>query len=202
MAYLFQTFSLNAVLTSPQMNQVEVNIRDHQHGVAGVSDAVLAKSAAIITVANATETSLFAPSVPGGTLATFNSVRMRIKAEFLQNTGSNRTLTTRIKWGGTLYETRVDTIASNASRGGYDLEVVLSARNAATGTQFLEYTRTVADPGVLSGAGVLVSPVRGMNITLNKDSTLAQTLEVTIQQSVTDPLMEFVKHYAVLEVWR
>lgn len=36
-AYSFQTFSLNQVLTAAQMNQVEVNIRDHQHGVAGVS---------------------------------------------------------------------------------------------------------------------------------------------------------------------
>lgn len=36
MAYAFQTFSLNQVLTSSQMNQVEVNIRDHVHGAGGV----------------------------------------------------------------------------------------------------------------------------------------------------------------------
>lgn len=36
MAYSFQTFSVSQVLTATQMNQVEVNIRDHVHGVGGV----------------------------------------------------------------------------------------------------------------------------------------------------------------------
>jgi len=38
MAYSFQTFTLSQILTAAQMNQVEVNIRDHQHGVSGVFD--------------------------------------------------------------------------------------------------------------------------------------------------------------------
>jgi len=37
MTYSFQTFTINQVLTAAQMNQVEVNIRDHVHGSAGVS---------------------------------------------------------------------------------------------------------------------------------------------------------------------
>ncbi|MDZ4347907.1 MAG: hypothetical protein U1E51_36330 [Candidatus Binatia bacterium] len=40
MAYSFQTFTLSQILTAAQMNQVEVNIRDHEHGVAGVSGDV------------------------------------------------------------------------------------------------------------------------------------------------------------------
>lgn len=36
MAYSFQTFVASSVLTSAQMNQVEVNIRDHVHGADGV----------------------------------------------------------------------------------------------------------------------------------------------------------------------
>lgn len=42
MAYSFQTFSLNQILTSAQVNQLEANIRDHVHGSAGVAqiDAV------------------------------------------------------------------------------------------------------------------------------------------------------------------
>ena len=36
MTYSFQTFTLNQILTSPQMNQVEANIRDHRHGQSGV----------------------------------------------------------------------------------------------------------------------------------------------------------------------
>lgn len=37
MAYSFQTFTVGQVLTAAQMNQVEVNIRDHIHGQNGVS---------------------------------------------------------------------------------------------------------------------------------------------------------------------
>lgn len=37
MAYSFQTFTLAQVLTAAQMNQVEVNIRDHVHGTSGVA---------------------------------------------------------------------------------------------------------------------------------------------------------------------
>lgn len=36
MAYSFQTFSVGQVLTASQMNQVEVNIRDHLHGTSSV----------------------------------------------------------------------------------------------------------------------------------------------------------------------
>ena len=39
MAYAFQTFSVGEVLTATKMNQIEVNIRDHEHGLSGVSGA-------------------------------------------------------------------------------------------------------------------------------------------------------------------
>lgn len=39
MAYSFQSWTINQVLTSTQQNQVEVNIRDHVHGSGGVGDA-------------------------------------------------------------------------------------------------------------------------------------------------------------------
>lgn len=42
MAYSFQTFSLNQILTSAQMNQVEVNVRDHVHGRAGTTKTGIA----------------------------------------------------------------------------------------------------------------------------------------------------------------
>ncbi len=39
MAYSFQTYTVFEVLTSTAMNQEEINIRDHVHGVGGVSSA-------------------------------------------------------------------------------------------------------------------------------------------------------------------
>ncbi len=38
MAYVFQNFIVNQVLTAAQVNQIEANIRDHIHGSAGVTD--------------------------------------------------------------------------------------------------------------------------------------------------------------------
>ena len=35
-AYSFQTFTVGQVLTASQVNQLEVNVRDHQHGVSSV----------------------------------------------------------------------------------------------------------------------------------------------------------------------
>lgn len=37
MAYSFQSFSVGQVLTAAQMNQTEVNVRDHSHGESGVN---------------------------------------------------------------------------------------------------------------------------------------------------------------------
>ena len=39
MAYSFQTFSVGEVLTASKCNQIEVNVRDHQHGVSSVSSS-------------------------------------------------------------------------------------------------------------------------------------------------------------------
>ena len=40
MAYSFQTFTLNQVLTSAQVNQLEANIRDHTHGLNSVNATI------------------------------------------------------------------------------------------------------------------------------------------------------------------
>lgn len=37
MAYIYQVFGSGQVLTAPQMNQIEFNVRDHQHGVGSVT---------------------------------------------------------------------------------------------------------------------------------------------------------------------
>jgi hypothetical protein len=53
MAYSFQTFSVNQILTSTEMNQVEINIRDHSHGGAGVNQTLGAAPTASGHYANA-----------------------------------------------------------------------------------------------------------------------------------------------------
>ena len=52
-AYSFQTFSVGQVLTASQMNQVEVNVRDHLHGRSGVLAQNFTSSDQTITSAGA-----------------------------------------------------------------------------------------------------------------------------------------------------
>ena len=49
MAYSFQTFTVGQVLTAGQVNQIEVNIRDHQHGVAGVTGSGMTFASPVFT---------------------------------------------------------------------------------------------------------------------------------------------------------
>ena len=120
MAYSFQTFTVGQVLTAAQTNQVEINIRDHVHGVDGVSMAtriakVTRQSSALFGADPAgwramifdTEVtdngSFFNTSSPGMLIIPANGIytavyvsdqasRFDIDAAFLLQTNSNRTL--------------------------------------------------------------------------------------------------------------
>ena len=69
MAYSFQTFAFNQVLTSAEMNQVEINIRDHVHG----QDGVVSVPASGVTGLGSLATLNVAPVANGGTGATVAS---------------------------------------------------------------------------------------------------------------------------------
>lgn len=47
-AYSFQTFSVLEVLGAAKMNQIEVNVRDHVHGVSGVAQLVGANASLVL----------------------------------------------------------------------------------------------------------------------------------------------------------
>lgn len=60
MAYSFQTFAVLEVLTATKMNQVEVNIRDHQHGSSNVIATGQAFTSPNITTSLTTGSTTFA----------------------------------------------------------------------------------------------------------------------------------------------
>lgn len=58
-AYSYQTFSVGQVLTAAQVQQIEDNVRDHQHGIDGVSGGVaLLTSGSVANAASLALTSL------------------------------------------------------------------------------------------------------------------------------------------------
>ena len=79
MAYSFQTFTVGQVLTASQMNQVEVNIRDHVHGVAGVvgGNNVIALSTNTVSWGNSTtETTIISFSIPANAIGSNSTIRV------------------------------------------------------------------------------------------------------------------------------
>ena len=53
-AYSFQTFSIGEVLAASKMDQIEVNIRDHQHGLSSVSVLTRESNAGLVLLASGT----------------------------------------------------------------------------------------------------------------------------------------------------
>lgn len=53
-AYSFQTYSVGQVLTAAQMNQEEINIRDHVHGTSGVVALTGAQGSSLVWLATQT----------------------------------------------------------------------------------------------------------------------------------------------------
>lgn len=120
MAYSFQTFTVGQVLMAAQTNQIEVNIRDHVHGVAGVAMATrIAKvtrqtsallgadpagwSAMVFDTTVTDNGSFFNTSSPGALIIPANGIysvayvsdqasRADLDAIFMLQVNSNRTL--------------------------------------------------------------------------------------------------------------
>ena len=120
MAYSFQTFSAAQVLTAAQMNQVEVNVRDHVHGVAGVEDA--GHSFTNPTIAGATISGTFAGA------ATFSG------ALTLSAAGTALAVTNNATVGGTLVVTGNTTLTGDLAVNGGDLTTTASTFNLVNAT--------------------------------------------------------------------
>lgn len=123
MAYSFQTFSVGQVLTAAQVNQIEVNVRDHVHGVGGVvsighlfsagtgtatsgpmgSVDSQTSAAGIGNGADATDDTLFTYSLP------LNSLSANGKSVFVRASGKTATnanlKTIKLFFAGTDFQT-------------------------------------------------------------------------------------------------
>lgn len=124
MSYLFQTVSIDQILTAAIYNQTELNARDHLHGVSGVSDPtgfnkavslLDATTAALQLVNSVTETDMFSFSVPANTLGTGRRLRLTLVGRYRNESGASRTITGRVKFGGTTMVT--DAFAPGSSAG-------------------------------------------------------------------------------------
>lgn len=155
-----------------------------------------------------TETTVYSYTVPGGTLGTTRRLRLEMQGDCLNNTGGNRIIRFRVKFGATtVFDTGAGSItmgASGASRGGVQLYTTIAALNAtnaqvATTQLFLSVGSGVAgtSQGVTAGA---TSAHVGIHNAVAEDSTADKALVVTAQLDNTDATLDFTCRTVMTEV--
>lgn len=166
---------------------------------------VLSQSGTQIDVVNtAVETDILSYSLAGNTLGSHGSLRLTLLCDYLNNTGSNRTLTVKVKLGATTMWGDANTaIATNAARRMVQISLMLG-NMAATNAQIMQgyYTLTSVTAGGFGGIGDLDAPVNpgAFMGTATEDTTAAKTLAVTVTHSVADANLSLRMRYAVLEL--
>lgn len=164
-------------------------------------------TSAVDIVSSTTETDLYSKSIGAGHLSTDRALKLTLVGDYLNNTGSGRSMQLRIKFGAT---TLVDTgttivVASRTVRVPFAIEFTL-ANLGATNSQWLDgvirlpinVTGTDFTTGL--GNGAPTSPVLPMAGAAAEDSTVAATLAVTAQHSLANASLSIRKHYVTLEL--
>jgi len=188
MAYIFQSWTINQVLTAAAISQTEVNVRDHAHGLSGVSTPILLRNNTPVTVSNVSvETALISGTVPAGTLSTDKFLRFRAFGSYLNNTGVTRTLTFFVKYGGTTLSSYGRTDTANATRTAWELEGWI-ASSGATNSQASQVGMKFASAGtgVTTEAGGTQQENFRVNDSIPVDSNVVQTFLISVTPSVAD----------------
>jgi hypothetical protein len=151
----------------------------------------LDRSFTTTTVGNTNaEGTIYSYTIPAGTMANARCVRMIIWGTYLNNTGANRTLTVRLKLGGTTILTKASgAIATSATTvffwGSFQITNNNATANQRAGLNFQwERGGTDISPIIETGAATI-------------DTTVDQLMEVTVQHSATSAALTLSKTGAV-----
>lgn len=156
-------------------------------------------------VSSTTETDILAYTVAAGTLGTDKAIRVMIKADYQNNSGSNRTFTLKLKYGATtMYSSATPSFATSADRYVCRFEFILFAKNSAT-AQGLHGSVKIGDDstatiglGNLNGNATSSQDIQGVDAAEN--SAVGKTLSVTIQHSASASTISFRRKYASVEL--
>lgn len=147
------------------------------------------------TVGNTTtETTLYSKSVTANDLAATGGLRLTMTGTWLNNSGSGKTLTLRVKFGATTIFSYGFTLSSNSSTGRFEIGVTLfnTATNAQVANIVAQYFRG-------GGSTTLVDGYRNKT-TAAEDTTASKTLSVTVQWDAAHANATTTKEMAFLEI--
>ena len=141
-------------------------------------------------VNTAAETTLYTFTIPAATLGTTGILRVSIKGDYFNNSGSSRTLQLKVKYGSTtLWDETSGVIGVNANRRAFTFDFLLAAINSTSAQLangiFALSTGGAANTGIGAMAGFSTVDVAFQG-TSAEDSTGALALDVTVTHPVAD----------------
>lgn len=156
-------------------------------------------------VSSTTETDLLAYTVPASTLGTDKALRVVILADYLNNSGSGKTFTLKIKYGATTMYSDVSTsFTAAATRRAVKIEFTLFAKNSVTSQGMVGNMRVGIETAATTGVGDLAADDTTMatfiGVNAAENSALGKTLSATITHSASASTISFRRVYAVIEV--
>jgi hypothetical protein len=152
------------------------------------------------------ETTLYSFSVPANTLGIDKALRVTIRGTYLNNSGSNRTIRFKVKYGATtLYDDTSENLASRANRRGFAIDFILAAGNSASVQRLngsilfsLAPTTEVAGHGQLNNLSNAADVIFSGDAAEN--STGALTLDVTVIHSFAASTISILANTRIIEL--
>ena len=167
---------------------------------------VLAKFVADLTYSNSTtETDIVSYTVPANTLGTDKAIRVSLRGRYVNASGSNKTITIRIKYGATtLFQDSTIIFNSAATTSVFIQDFILTAKEATN-------SQIMIGSFIMGGRGTPAIGLGSMSIVTNSvsfgvqgsssiDSTSAQDFKVTFQHSAAAENTTFTRDYAAVEL--
>lgn len=171
-------------------------------GGAGGGVTVLDRDVTEVEVVNTTtETTVYSSTVPGGTLGTDGMLEMVLIGRYFNNSGSNRTFTVIMKYGGTaIYRGLSGSIGSGSDPRSFLFHGFLGAAGA-TNAQRCNARQAVgrlnAEPPTGTGTTSVSADQQG-NTSVAVDSTADQTLEIAVMHNAANANLSFKAMVAIL----
>lgn len=155
-------------------------------------------------VNDATERQIYSELITGGKLGSDRSLLLWLWGDYLNNSGANRTLTPRVKFGtSTLWAATASAIPPGANRTPFEM-LILLANRGLTNSQLMrgvfklgrpDFAPTTGIGDLDSSAAAWMKPFGG---TSAEDTIADRTLQITVQHSVANANLSLRMQYAKL----
>lgn len=151
-------------------------------------------------ISSAAEVTTYTFPIPGGLLQSQGAISCELCGKMLNDTGSDKTLTLRVKYGATTMYEDTATVAASAVSRGYDMEFFV-ANAGATNSQVLAGTiffSTAVAPTTGYGAFGQTPAGTPFGGTAAEDSTATKNLAVSFQWNAASSSLSFDQKFAHL----